>query len=116
MNRQIKRQLYYRSGLAQKWLMMDLRLAEFYASDKPQVITPEETAYRKRVVDAARRTRDYMLNFKDSDAHLKFMDLVLRGNLDKKEVCYRIGISQGTYTNWLKSMLRVFGAAMGVWI
>lgn len=114
-----KKQIVQRNWHVKKLLINELRLSSYYASqidDKTAALSPDEQAYKQKVVRAAERTQSYVQGGKDGALKVQFLELALLGNkYDIIAVCERLNISQSTYYNWRKQILRAFGTFCGIY-
>lgn len=116
----VSEQLHNREYYARKLLTCELRLSAHYRhqlSNPAAALYPEEREYMMRVVNAADKLNHYLKNCSDSALRLRYVDMVLlRGDNDVQAVCDTLHISKATYYNWRRSVLRVFGTHMGVYL
>jgi DNA-directed RNA polymerase specialized sigma24 family protein len=118
LSRHTKRQLYNRKRRARLLLLSDLRLVRQYSEELEEVgddMTYDEREYKKRVVFAAAKAREYFSNFPDGEIKAKFLDRYERG-YDRTAICDELHVSEGTYYNWINTALQVFAQRMGIWI
>ncbi|MFA5423148.1 MAG: hypothetical protein WC374_04765 [Phycisphaerae bacterium] len=116
MNTAYKKQLNFRNRLALRFLMAELRQSKSYArelSNPGVVMGAEEREYKIRVISAAEKARTYCRNCPDDRQAL--LELLLKNNKKVYAVIDELHISKGTYDNWRKAILDVFGKGMGLW-
>ena len=96
-----------------KLLAKEFALAKHYRAeldDNTILLSPEEQAYKQRVVSAATRTLGTLSDEKQRFAKAVFVDYCR--TLD--EICFEYSIATQTYYRWRADILKTFGIFVGL--